>query len=1002
MRRIARPGISLFLVWMASVLVVEAQTTGSSLRGNVRDNQGGVLPGVSITARSPDMIQPATAVTDAEGYYRLINLPPGEYTITAELPGFSTYKRDGILLRAAVNFQVDITMSLGTLAETITVTGESPMLEVSKPGNVLNIDGEFQKQMPLAARKNWTDFLEQTPGVHSRPFDDGSGRSVYFGHATEHFAHVVQLEGMQAGNYNDFQLTYVQMGSDMIQDTQVKTGGADASTPMGTGLAINVITKSGGNSFRGTGGYAYQPLRWTSDNTHHRTPYNLAGTPLGQHTTCPNKECVSTGGTPVQANIGQFDGSFGGPVKRDRIWFFGSFRQSAVETQISRNSKNVNDIRSFYPNAELFPQQIKGYQPYVKVTSRVGTGHELSAFFQRDRTHGQSNWQYYFDPINVYSNGGNVYSAKITSAWSDRLTTTFSAGYNNKSGNDNDTYEAFGFSAQGPNIVVYDGTRISSGFITGNSLILEGGNNSTRTFVPASLSLIRGDLTYYKAGWGGSHEFATGFFLEPQNIYDQRTDYVNDGFFREYRTVVDPANPARGIVPYRRDYANPISLQTRGARDRNYAFYVQDSWKPNARVTANLGMRFDYVKRVDKVRDITRQSSWTAQPRLGATYLLTQDAKNVLRASYARLGEQVMGRDGVTIFGADDTVNIREEYDNDLNGTFETIRLRPASSNALAGQQIAPGLHQPWVDEFIIGLRRQFGWQIGLDVAYINRAYKHTWARVDINGIYPDGPGLRFGGFGRVDPNQGIVFQQTNNTWSQLKYQALEMTVTKNMSHGFQFIGGFNRQWHKIDGTWNPTDPARFVQPNHFANNANLYMARGNNDENSLPDTGNALSYGPTWMKYRGNVGGVWQAPWGINVAANATFQAGPWSGSPLYQLAASDPDVLKYGPASITLANGSSQPNPLATRNRYVFSNRGEGQVQAPMITTAGLKVGKVLRYQRYQVEVAGSLYNLLNGGDYTQYSYNSAYQSWSSNFLLMVNQQPARAFQLTVVGRF
>ena len=174
------------------------------------------------------------------------------------------------------------------MAETITVTGDSPMLEVSKPGNVLNIDGEFQKQMPLAARKNWTDFLEQTPGVHSRPFDDGSGQSVYFGHATEHFAHVVQLEGMQAGNYNDFQLTYVQMGSDMIEDTQVKTGGSDASTPMGTGLAINVITKSGGNTFRGTAGYAYQPLDWVSNNTHHKTVFDLSGTPLGQHTTCPN------------------------------------------------------------------------------------------------------------------------------------------------------------------------------------------------------------------------------------------------------------------------------------------------------------------------------------------------------------------------------------------------------------------------------------------------------------------------------------------------------------------------------------------------------------------------------------------------------------------------------------------------------------------------------------------------------------------------------------------
>ncbi len=132
-------------------------------------------------------------------------------------------------------------------------------------------------------------------------------------------------------------------------------------------------------------------------------------------------------------------------------------------------------------------------------------------------------------------------------------------------------------------------------------------------------------------------------------------------------------------MPYRRDYASPISLQTRQARDSNYAFYLQDSWKPDERLTANLGIRFDYVKRVDEVKNITRQKSWTVQPRIGATYLLTQDAKNVLRASYGRLGEQVMGRDGVTIFGADDTASFRREYDNNLDGVFETTVLAPAT-----------------------------------------------------------------------------------------------------------------------------------------------------------------------------------------------------------------------------------------------------------------------------------------------------------------------------------
>ena len=81
--------------------------------------------------------------------------------------------------------------------------------------------------------------------------------------------------------------------------------------------------------------------------------------------------------------------------------------------------------------------------------------------------------------------------------------------------------------------------------------------------MPASLSLIRGDLTYYKAGWIGSHEFGTGFFLEPQNIYDQLTEYTNDGFFREYQTVVDLNDPVARHRAYRRDYADPISLQTR-------------------------------------------------------------------------------------------------------------------------------------------------------------------------------------------------------------------------------------------------------------------------------------------------------------------------------------------------------------------------------------------------------------------------------------------------------
>jgi hypothetical protein len=182
-RKIRDHSVSGGLIWSAGAY---AQT--GSLRGYVRDESGAVIPGVTVTATSEALMRPAAAVTDGTGSYRILNLPPGTYTLTFELSGFATYRQEGVNLRAGANYGVDATMGLSTVQETITVTAETPMLEISKPANVLNIEGEFQKEMPIAARRNWSDFLEMTPGVHSRPFDDGSGRMVYFGHATEHCA----------------------------------------------------------------------------------------------------------------------------------------------------------------------------------------------------------------------------------------------------------------------------------------------------------------------------------------------------------------------------------------------------------------------------------------------------------------------------------------------------------------------------------------------------------------------------------------------------------------------------------------------------------------------------------------------------------------------------------------------------------------------------------------------------------------------------------------------
>ena len=398
-----RPVVVLLAVLLSPLLsdLAAAQTGQGSLRGYVRDAQGGALPGVTITATAPELLRPVVAVTNEEGYYRLINLPPGTYAIGAELTGFTTFQRTGILLRAGATFQVDVELALGTLQETITVAGDSPMVEVLRPGNVLNIDGDFQRQMPIQARRNWSDFLELTPGVISRGFDDGSGRQVYFGHATEHFAHVIQLEGMIASNYHDAQITYVAMGTDIVQDVQVKTGGVDASSPMGVGMVMNVITKSGGNRFSGSAAYAYQPFNWNGNNVQNCTTFVT---------------CNKTGtGTPTTAYVRQFDGSFGGPINRDNIWFFGSLRRAVSAAGISRTAVEVQRLNTFFPGNPLFNNDSESWQPYIKVSSKLGINHDVSALYQRDRLILDGNREYNYEPIMAQSTGGSLYGGKITS-----------------------------------------------------------------------------------------------------------------------------------------------------------------------------------------------------------------------------------------------------------------------------------------------------------------------------------------------------------------------------------------------------------------------------------------------------------------------------------------------------------------------------------------------------------------------------------------------------------
>jgi hypothetical protein len=965
-------------VSLASPAMAGAQGGDGSLRGAVKDDQGGALPGVTVTATSPALLSPSLAISDAGGNYRLVNLPPGTYTLTAELAGFAVFRREGILLRAGATFQVDITMALGTLEETITVTGDSPMLEVTRPANVLNIDGEFQRELPLVEGKFWSDVLHMTPGVQSRPHNDGSGRQNYFGNAVDHRDAVVDMEGMMASNYNDSNINRTGLSTEAIEDIQIKTGGVDASAPMGYGLVLNMISKSGGNQLSGSGGWTYQPFAWNDDNT--------GGL-----------------GTPATRLINQGDFSIGGPIVRDRAWFFGAARWQNNQSGSARTQERTEMLRALFPGEDLQDTSLESFQPWGKVTARLGANHTLSGVYQADRLHMLTTEQIAVSPLEVLSTGGSMYGAKLTSLWGNSVTTTFTASYNNKGGNSRDSYD--GRIIVGPSIHIHQSAYLEGGQLSGTGLLARAGANRSvgcdgcMLLDTASVRMFRGDLTWFT---GGSHELQTGFLLLPSNRFAQTTEYLNDGFILESHRFADPDDPSAGTVSFHRQFVTSgLTLQTASGDDSDYGFHVQDTWRPSSRLTANLGVRVDLVRRRDVHRGFQYQSSTEVGPRLGFSYLLTEDATNVLRGTFARMHEQLQGgRHGVSSFGGDDSASFRDAYDVAGDGSFSAVFETPARTGALSTQQFDPDMSQPVIDEWILGYRRQFPGQVALDVAGIVRTIHNQWGNVDINGFWPDGPFQPFGGWGRVDPNQGRIGQITNSDWNKTHYRALQTTLTKNMSRGFQAMLAVHRQWQHLSGTWNPTDPARFIQPDAFPNNRLLHRTRGPSDHNSLPEGTNSSM----WFPYSIRANASWHAPAGIQVAGSYSIVASSWSGSIADRLPVGHPDLAQFGPPTVVSSTGVRQSNPLATRVRFAFPTRGEGQVTLPPVHSLGLKVGKRFNLGGSRdFLLSGNLLNMLNMGRGTEFARGGANRIYNPRiFLQPGNLQPARSFQIDLLFRF
>jgi hypothetical protein len=953
-----RRAMSVFVLIVLTTSMLRAQTmAGGNITGVVRDQQGAVVPDVVVTATSPSAPVVYRATTDRVGRYRLSELPPGDYTVSAERQGFSTFVRTPVTVRAGLSVLADVEMAVGAVGETVEVRTESPLLETRSGGQAVNVSGELLRSVPLAEGREWYGALGLAPGVVTSEF---AGIKMLYIRGSESTAMIVQLDGADVTGAAKTGISYLNLNTDAVADIQIQTGGIRASSPLASGGVINVVTASGTNRLKGATTVFFQPRRWNDSN--------------------------QPGGTSTSLEQMQLDVSAGGPLVRDHLWAFGALRRSDVTTGVSRTEAQLANLRGLLGSFEPIDSTRKANFWLGKLTAQAGS-HHLSGFYQND-TNPASDIQATAEYPFTQATGGRAASFRVASAWSNRLTTTLSAGYNDKD------REGEPFDVAGPSIRVFTGTIPSGGRLLGNGMIgILGAPVPTRLSQPNEKLTVGFDTSFYASRGGSSHELQAGLYYE-HRVQGSTLTYTNGGFMLEEHALRQPGVLSGGTVPFHRTIVNGPELATSNQRTRDFAAYVQDAWQASPRLTLSGGVRFDRIVVDDRIFGLRAQESVDIGPRVGVNYAVTKDGRTVARAHWARVHDQP----GIVTTTGNPSLGQRDLYDLNLDGTFETVFVTPPSSAAIANRTIDPDLHQPYVQEWGAGLSRQFQGSTAVNVDVSRRRFVDRPTLVETNGRYD---GRVFTGY--LDEAFNEIYTATNNQWNTPVYTSIELSATKRTAR-VQALASYVRQWRHLAGTWQPNDPASFIQPEAFANDTGIGSSTGTasaaSDANSL--IGHHMTQSATasaqWQDHVARIGVTLTAPWGLNVAGNYTYQSGAWSGPVVTRIAAADP---AFGPPTVRLSNGRVVSNPLATVIRFAHPTRGDGQFRSGDFHGLNARVSRRFIVQRVTFDASLDVFNLTNNGADLGFLFG-ANQTYSPLFGQTTDRQTPRSAQLVFRAAF
>jgi len=748
-----------------------AATTSPSIIGVVKDQTGAVLPGVTVEVSSPVLIGGVqTVLSNSVGEYRIVDLRPGQYTLNFKLEGFQTVRHEGIALSASFTATINVAMTTSTVSESITVTGESPLVDVRTNVSDRSINQALLENVPNA--RGIFAVVSLVPGIAINSPDVGGSQTHQSPRLSLHgsvdqdvswnFDGLDVTGNVGNGGYN---VTYYNQG--VQEEVSVQSKGLPAETG-GGGIYVNIVTKDGGNKFKGS------------------LFSSFTGESLQSHNVSEEQAALGLKAPAGVDKLVDFNPVFGGPVVRDRLWFVGSYRYW-------RNDRFV--ASTFTPDGSqaLDPQLLVNYSG--KLTAQVSPANRFSFFIDwdlKDRPNRRdltSSYQFVSpEAAKFQEQGGPVLSAR----WTSTVRPNFLV--------------EGGFSALVINWTLVQQPGVNPTALPRNDIALSTLTGSLET---SSLDQARNRTLTAMASWfptwKGSHSLKFGMSY---NHAPYHNEYTSGGL----DLTAKFQNGAPNSVSV---WNTPTELSSHII---DIGAFVQDSWTIKNRLTLNLGTRFERyagtiepqsapagvfvdARQTDSISDVP---SWNSiVPRIAAVYALTRDSKTAIKANVSKYMQKL----GITFLNTVNPMRLTSEsrswVDANTDQFPQMTEIGPSRGTLTQGVTVRldPELRRPNQWEANVTLERQLTRTVGMTVGYFRRQYYAGYATVnralstaDYTPVTITSPldGQPFTVYNQTPASVGRFDNVVGNfDLLGVRYNGFEVTFDKRFANKFALFGGY-------------------------------------------------------------------------------------------------------------------------------------------------------------------------------------------------------------------